>query len=81
MLAVNPAATLTRPNPVTVRGRAALTKADAELVSGRGRRSHAAFQTWLSGSAEEAFALAREYPADTMGIVREGLDKEDRLAG
>jgi hypothetical protein len=71
----------TRSFGTPARGRTALTKADAELVSARGRRSHAAFQTWLSGSAEQAFALAREYPADKMGIVQEGLDKEDRLAG
>ena len=37
------------------------------------------FETWLRGSADEAFALAREYPADRMRIVQEGLDKEDLL--
>ena len=37
------------------------------------------FETWLSGSADEAFALAREYPAAQMRIVQEGL-KEDLLA-
>jgi putative SOS response-associated peptidase YedK len=35
------------------------------------------FETWLRGSPDEAFALAREYPADEMRIVQEGLDKED----
>jgi putative SOS response-associated peptidase YedK len=36
--------------------------------------------TWLRAPADEALALAREYPADQMRIVQEGLDKEDRLA-
>ena len=35
------------------------------------------FESWLRGSPDEAFALAREYPADQMRIVQEGLDKED----
>jgi len=38
------------------------------------------FGTWLRGSADEALALAREYPAEQMWIVQEGLDKEDLLA-
>jgi putative SOS response-associated peptidase YedK len=33
------------------------------------------FETWLRGSPDEAFALAREYPAERMRIVQEGLDK------
>lgn len=37
------------------------------------------FETWLRGSPDEAFALAREYPADQMRIVQEGFDKEDLL--
>ena len=37
------------------------------------------FETWLRGSTDEAFALAREYPADRMRIVQAGLDKEDLL--
>jgi putative SOS response-associated peptidase YedK len=37
------------------------------------------FQTWLSGSADEAFALAREYPPEQMHMVQEGFDKEDLL--
>jgi putative SOS response-associated peptidase YedK len=37
------------------------------------------FDTWLRGSPNEAFSLAREYPADTMRIVQEGFDKEDLL--
>jgi putative SOS response-associated peptidase YedK len=37
------------------------------------------FETWLRGSPEEAFSLAREYPSDQMQIVQEGLDKEDLL--
>jgi putative SOS response-associated peptidase YedK len=39
------------------------------------------FQTWLGGTADEAFALAREYPAERMAIVQEGYDKEDLLDG
>jgi putative SOS response-associated peptidase YedK len=38
------------------------------------------FDAWLRGSADEALALAREYPAEQMSIVQEGLDKEDLLA-
>ena len=37
------------------------------------------FETWLRGSAGEAFALAREYPPEDMRIVQEGFDKEDLL--
>jgi len=39
------------------------------------------FQTWIGGTADEAFALAREYPAERMAIVQEGYDKEDLLGG
>lgn len=38
------------------------------------------FDTWLLGSADEAFALAREYPPEKMRIVQEGFKKEDLLA-
>lgn len=37
------------------------------------------FDTWLRGSSDEAFTLAREHPSDDMRIVQEGLDKEDLL--
>jgi putative SOS response-associated peptidase YedK len=37
------------------------------------------FETWLTGSTDEALALAREYPPESMGIVQEGFFKEDRL--
>jgi putative SOS response-associated peptidase YedK len=37
------------------------------------------FETWLRGSADEAFALAREHPPEKMRIVQEGYDKEDLL--
>ena len=37
------------------------------------------FETWLSGTPDEAFSLAREYPADRMRIVQQGFDKEDLL--
>jgi putative SOS response-associated peptidase YedK len=35
------------------------------------------FETWLRGSAKEAFALAREYPPERMRIVQEGFGKRD----
>jgi putative SOS response-associated peptidase YedK len=38
------------------------------------------FDTWLNGSPDEAFALAREYPPGRMRIVQEGFKKEDLLA-
>jgi putative SOS response-associated peptidase YedK len=38
------------------------------------------FATWLLGSPDEAFALAREYPPAGMRIVQEGFGKEDRVA-
>jgi putative SOS response-associated peptidase YedK len=31
------------------------------------------FETWLSGSPEEALALAQEYPPKAMRIVQEGF--------
>jgi putative SOS response-associated peptidase YedK len=37
------------------------------------------FETWLSGSTEDAFRLARSYAAEQMRIVRSGGDREDRL--
>jgi putative SOS response-associated peptidase YedK len=37
------------------------------------------FETWLRGTPDEAFALAREYPPKLMRIMREGLDKKDLL--
>jgi putative SOS response-associated peptidase YedK len=37
------------------------------------------FEAWLKGSPEEAFALAREYPAGKVRLVQEGFDKEDLL--
>jgi putative SOS response-associated peptidase YedK len=37
------------------------------------------FETWLSGSTEEAFRLARSYAAEQMRIVRSGGDREGRL--
>jgi hypothetical protein len=35
------------------------------------------FQAWLTGSPDEAFALAMEYAPDQLRIVQEGFDKED----
>jgi putative SOS response-associated peptidase YedK len=37
------------------------------------------FETWLSGSTEEEFKLARSYAADQMRIVQFGADREDLL--
>jgi putative SOS response-associated peptidase YedK len=38
------------------------------------------FETWLSGSPEEAFKLARSYAADQMRIVQSGSERKDLLA-
>ena len=38
------------------------------------------FETWLSGSTEEAFKLARSYAADQMRIVQSGSERKDLLA-
>jgi putative SOS response-associated peptidase YedK len=38
------------------------------------------FETWLSGSPEEAFKLARTYAADQMRIVQSGSERKDLLA-
>ena len=35
------------------------------------------FDQWLNGTPKETLELAREYPAELMRIVREGLEKED----
>ena len=35
--------------------------------------------TWLTGSAKEAFALASSFPAELMRIVQSGADREDLL--
>ena len=37
------------------------------------------FETWLSGSTEDAFKLARSYAADQMRIVQYGAEREDLL--
>ena len=37
------------------------------------------FETWLSGSTEDAFRLARRYAAEQMRIVQWGADREDLL--
>jgi len=39
------------------------------------------FAQWLTGTPDEAFALAREYPPDAMRIVQEGSEKSDQLTG
>lgn len=39
--------------------------------------SERACETWLTGSEDDAMALAQEYPPDAMQIVREGFDKAD----
>ena len=38
------------------------------------------FETWLSGSTEEAFKLAHSYAAEGMRIVRSGSERKDILA-
>jgi putative SOS response-associated peptidase YedK len=38
------------------------------------------FETWLSGSTEDAFKLARSYAADQMRIVQSGSERKDLLA-
>lgn len=38
------------------------------------------FETWLIGSTDDAFALARSFPADAMRIVQSGFEKKDLLA-
>jgi putative SOS response-associated peptidase YedK len=37
------------------------------------------FETWLSGSTEEAFKLARSYAAEEMRIVQSGSERKDLL--
>ena len=37
------------------------------------------FETWLSGSREDAFELARSYAAEQMRIVQFGAEREDLL--
>lgn len=37
------------------------------------------FETWLSGSVEDAFGLARSYAAEQMRIVQFGAEREDLL--
>jgi putative SOS response-associated peptidase YedK len=38
------------------------------------------FETWLSGSADEAFKLARSYAAEEMRIVQSGAERKDLLS-
>jgi len=38
------------------------------------------FETWLSGSPAEAFALARSFDPRAMRIVQSGFEKKDLLA-
>jgi putative SOS response-associated peptidase YedK len=37
------------------------------------------FETWMKGSANEAFQLIREFPPNKMRIVQEGFEKRDML--
>jgi putative SOS response-associated peptidase YedK len=37
------------------------------------------FETWLSGSTDEAFKLARGYAADQMRIGQSGSERKDLL--
>ena len=38
------------------------------------------FETWLNGTLEKAFGLARSFPAERMRIVQAGPDRKDLLA-
>ena len=38
------------------------------------------FETWLSGTAAEAFALARSFDPAAMRIDQSGFEKKDLLA-
>lgn len=40
----------------------------------------AEFETWLSGSPDEAFALAKSFDPAAMRIVQSGFEKKDVLA-
>lgn len=42
--------------------------------------TEAEFETWMTGTPEEAFALVRSFPADEMRTVGAGLAKRDALA-
>lgn len=37
------------------------------------------FDTWLNGPTEDAFALARSFPAEAMRIVQSGSERKDLL--
>ncbi len=37
------------------------------------------YETWLTGAPDEAFALARSFPAERMRIVKAGADRADEL--
>jgi len=37
------------------------------------------FETWLRGTPQAAFTLARTFPAEDMHLVQSGLDRKDRL--
>jgi putative SOS response-associated peptidase YedK len=37
------------------------------------------FDAWMRAPAQEAMALAREYPPEQMQIVQTGYEKEDQL--
>ncbi len=46
------------------------------IVALDARSPKEAQNTWMHGSAEEAFALARPYPSDGMAIVHKGEMKD-----
>ena len=41
---------------------------------------HSDFDTWLHGSADDAFALCRPYDASKIQIVQQGAEKKDLMA-
>ena len=38
------------------------------------------FETWLSGSPKEAYALVKSYEPEKMRIVQSGFEKKDLVA-
>jgi putative SOS response-associated peptidase YedK len=39
------------------------------------------FNTWLNGTTQDAFELARTFPAEHMHLVQSGFERKDRLDG
>jgi putative SOS response-associated peptidase YedK len=56
-----------------------MTESPAAIHESHPHGVPADFETWLSGSTEDAFKLARSYAAEQIRIVQSGADCEDRL--